>query len=355
MVGHSATLVRVLAAVAAIATVACSDNNDPVGTDRPATGLHASASGGSTGSGLPSADLQITGSASTGSPFTDSLFTYTLQIKNSGPDDASHATIVDTLPPSVTFAEIGLVNVSGTPLCTQTPTTTSVVASCDFGVLRKGASASMQVNIYAPDGAGPISNTANAISSLPDPVLSNNSVAITVQAQVAKPAKVVPVPAPGPVATVAFTTLPAEQFGGYVFAGGPSGVGFQFIPTVTGTLAELIVATEASGGGRSEFWIYNDDPLNPDHVGTLVLGPVFGAIPSVFTLAAITFPNGGPLLVAGQKYWLFGFGAAGELSGLWHDSGNVLLTTPCADGPLPSIFGYSSTCRYPAFEVVVLH
>jgi hypothetical protein len=353
MVGRSATLVTFLAAVAIIA---CSDQNDPRSTDRMATGLHASASGGVSGSAGPSADLQITGSASTGSPFTDSLFTYTFQIKNNGPDSAPHATIVDTLPPSVVAAGIGLVNVPGTPSCSQTPTATSVVEACDFGTLKKGASVSMQVMAYAPDSAGPFSNTANAVSSLPDPVLTNNSVTINAQAQVAKPAKVVPTPTPTPVATVAFTTLPAEQFGGYVFAGGPSGVGFQFTPTVTGALANLIVATESSGGGRSEFWIYNDDPVNPGHPGTLLFGPVFGVIPSTFSLDVISFPKGGPVLTAGQQYWLFGFGATGELSGLWHLSSNVLATTPCASGPFPGIgVQPGAACRYPAFQIVVLH
>ena len=96
-------------------------------------------------------------------------------------------------------------------------------------------------------------------------------------------------------------------------------------------------------------------PANPDHVGTLLFGPVFGVIPSTCSLDAITFPKGGPPLVAGQKYWLFGFGVTGELSGLWHDaSTGSLLTTPCASGPFPGIGGYS-TCPYPAFEIVVVH
>jgi hypothetical protein len=342
--------------LAAAAIAACSDHNDPVGTDRAATGLHASGSGGVAGSSGPSADVQITGSASTGSPFTDSLFTYTFQIKNNGPDSALHATIVDTLPQSVISAGIGLVNVPGNPVCGQTPTGTKVIASCDFGTLKKGASVSMQVMVYAPDSAGPFSNTASAISSVPDPVLTNNAVTINSQAQVAKPARAAPTPPPAPVATVAFSTLPAEQFGGYVFAGGPTGVGFQFTPTVTGTLTELIEATESSGGGRSEFWIYNDDPLNPGHPGTLLLGPVFGVISSTFTLDAITFPKGGPLLTAGQQYWIFGFGATGELSGLWHLSSNVLATTLCATGPFPGIgVEPGAACRYPAFEIVVLH
>jgi len=353
---------------------ACGDHNDPVSSNRTAAGLHASASGGTSGSSGPAADLQISGSASTGSPFTDSLFVYTFQIKNVGPDSAPDATFVDTLPPSLTFASVTLVNTGGvvlsqpgaiigpisiTPFCTQTLTPTNVVALCDVGFLKKSGSVTIQVSVVAPDSPGPISNTAHAVSSFPDPSPANNSVTINVQAQAAKPAKVNPTPTPPPptpVPTVAFSTLPAEQFGGYVFAGGPSGVGFEFTPTVSGPMVNLITATEASGGGKSEFWIYNDNPLNPDNPGTLYFGPMFGVIQSTFALDIISFPKGGPPLVAGQKYWLFGFGVTGELSGLWHLSSNVLATTPCASGPFPGIgVEPGAACRYPAFQISVLH
>lgn len=348
MTSRSTTLLVVFMAGA---MVACSEQNDLVGARRKTTGTPASLSGGTVPPSGPSADLQISGSASTGSPFTDSLFAYTYQIKNAGPDSVLDVTFVDTLPPSLTFWGIDLVGVPGLPACGETMTAATVVVSCNLGALKKGASVSPQLFVYAPDSAGPVSNTAHTLSSIADPAPTNNSVTISVQAQIPRPGKV---PAPAPVAATAFTTLPADPDGGYVFAGGPSGVGFQFIPTVTGTLTELLTATQASGGGRSEFWIYNDDPLNPDHVGTLLFGPFFGTIPSVFSLDAVTFPKGGPPLVAGQKYWLFGFGATGELSGLWHYSSNVLATTPCAVGPFPGIGGYG-TCRYPAFEVIVLH
>jgi len=359
MVRRSAALLSLIAAGASVAIAACSDRNDLVSANRTATGLHASPSGGTvTPSGTPASDLQITGSASTGSPFTDSLFSYTFQIKNIGPDEAFRATIVDTLPPSVTFAGISIVNasgaVSGTQVCGTSLTPTSVVASCDVGDVGKGSSVTVQVMVYAPDAAGPFSNTGNAISDEPDPVLTNNAVTINTQAQAAKPGKVVP---PAPVEAVAFTTLPASPDGGYVFAGGPSGVGFRFTPTVTGAMFELLTSTQASGGGRSEFWIYNDDPLNPGNPGTLLFGPMFGTISSTFSLDAIAFPKGGgPVLTAGQAYWIFGFGVTGELSGLWHLSSNVSATTPCAIGPFPGIgVEPGAACRYPAFEIIVLH
>jgi len=49
-------------------------------------------------------DIQITGSASNGSPTVGSTFTYTYQIKNAGPwGTYGGLTFTDTLPPSLTF------------------------------------------------------------------------------------------------------------------------------------------------------------------------------------------------------------------------------------------------------------
>src|SRR4051812_18320217 len=53
------------------------------------------AGGGGTGSG---ADLQVSGSASTGSPVAGTPFIYAFQIKNSGPSAASATTFTDQLP-----------------------------------------------------------------------------------------------------------------------------------------------------------------------------------------------------------------------------------------------------------------
>lgn len=337
----------ITAVLASSAITACGPGaSDVVAIRRP--NQQPAASGGTPATAGPAADVQVTGSANTGSPFVDSLFTYTFQIKNNGPDSAFDATIVDTLPPSVVFASIGPVNVSGTPACTQALTATSTVATCDFGTLRKGATATMQVSAYAPDTAGPFSNTAHATSTVPDPALTNNAVTINSQAQAAKAAK------PVPILATAFSTLPAIVSGQYVFAGGPNGVGFAFTPTTSGTWAELAVSVHGGGGGRAEFWLYADDPLNPGHPGAVIAGPIFGPIPATFgapTVIALS-ATVAPVLVAGQRYWLFGFGSVGELSGIWDLSSDPSLTGPCAVGPF-GIAVQPGPCRYPAFQIVV--
>lgn len=51
-------------------------------------------------------DVQITGSASTGSPLTSSSFTYTFQVKNNGPQPAPGVTVTDVVPAALTFAGV---------------------------------------------------------------------------------------------------------------------------------------------------------------------------------------------------------------------------------------------------------
>src|SRR3954453_22995434 len=50
------------------------------------------------------ADLQTSGSASTGSPIAGPPFNYVFQVRNAGPQDARGARFTDKLPPGTTFA-----------------------------------------------------------------------------------------------------------------------------------------------------------------------------------------------------------------------------------------------------------
>jgi uncharacterized repeat protein (TIGR01451 family) len=325
-------------------------------------GAHAARGGASfaASTAAAGADLQISGSASTGSPFVDSAFTYTLQIKNAGPDSVLHATIVDTLPPDVVFTGVSFPEVvpSNTtlppppPNCNQTLTATSTSVACDFGTLRKGEGATLFLDVTAPPTAEAFADTARVTSDRSDPAPANNIVIMSSRSQAAKPAK----PAkPVSVLATAFTTLPAVVSGQYVFAGGPNGVGFQFTPTVSGTWSELFVSMHGDGGGRAQFSLYTDDPVDPGHPGTL-LATIFGPIPpTAGSITLISVPKASAVsLVAGQPYWLFGFGAVGELSGIWDLAADASLLGRCATGP----FGISlqaAPCRLPAFQIDVLH
>jgi uncharacterized repeat protein (TIGR01451 family) len=330
-----------LASLSMTCLVACSQK-DIAGPSRIAAGGRALAQGGVAPTG---ADLQISGSIPFGSPNIGSSFAYSFQVKNAGPDSAPGATLVDVLPTGMSFGSAS-VNDAVIP-CSQTDQT----VTCPLGTIKNGAQVTVLFLAVSPSVAGTDTNSATATSLVSDPKPTNNTVNILTKV-LAPNARV----APPPVFATAFTTMPVGVIGGqYVIAGGPNGVGFQFTPTVTGTWAGLVVSTFAGSGGRSEFWIYADDPLHPGHPGALVGGPVFGVISSTATstLDGITVPStAAGVLTAGKQYWIFGFGNTAELSGFWNLNANPLLTGRCAVGP----FGFAvlaAPCVYPAFQVIV--
>ena len=121
------------------------------------------------------ADLQVSGSASTGSPNAGASYSYTFQIKNSGPDSAVSATFSDTLPAGVGY-NAATVNGSAAPCGIL-----GVVVSCDLGTLASGAQATVVLSSYAPVTVGSFSTTGTATSATADPNTANNSVTVTVQ------------------------------------------------------------------------------------------------------------------------------------------------------------------------------
>jgi conserved repeat domain len=90
-------------------------------------------------------DLQISGSASTGSPNAGAAFSYTFQIKNSGPDAASDVTFTDTLPAGTGF-NYATANGIVFP-CAEA----SMIVTCNLGAISKG---SQSVVVVKPRRAG---------------------------------------------------------------------------------------------------------------------------------------------------------------------------------------------------------
>src|SRR5579884_3243418 len=233
------------------------------------------------------ADLQLTGSIPFGSPNIGTLFAYSFQVKNVGPDSAPGVSFVDVLPPGMTFGGASLNGGASLP-CQQADQT----VSCGLGTIKSGAQITVLFEATSPLTAGTDTNTATVTSTASDPKPTDNTVSILTK--VLAP-KVGGGGVPAPVTATAFSTLPVGVIGGqYVIAGGSNGVGFQFTAAATGTWSGLVVSTFAGGGGRSEFWIFADDPLNPNHPGALVGGPVFGVISSTATstLDGIAVPSG---------------------------------------------------------------
>jgi uncharacterized repeat protein (TIGR01451 family) len=135
--------------------------------------------GGGGGGGVPaptgSPDLQLVGSASSGSPALGSAFSYKFQVKNSGQGGASGVTFDDPLPASVVGTSVS----SDTGTCTVDTVANSV--HCDVGGLAVGKQATITVNAIAPSSPGAVTNTASTGLAETDANPANNSASVTVQ------------------------------------------------------------------------------------------------------------------------------------------------------------------------------
>jgi uncharacterized repeat protein (TIGR01451 family) len=118
-------------------------------------------------------DVQVTGSASTGSPARGATYSYTFQVKNNGPLPAYVVTFSDPLPAAVGFA--GVQTTAGT--CSQATGT----VSCSLGDLAVGAQANVVITVTAPASPATFTNTASVASASPDRQPANNSVGVSVQ------------------------------------------------------------------------------------------------------------------------------------------------------------------------------
>ncbi len=122
-------------------------------------------------------DLQLTGSASQGSPPVGGTYSYTYQVKNAGPWPTSGgASFSDDLPASLAF--VAVTATSGA--CTGGQT-----VSCALGDLANGAQATITITVRAPPTAQQIVNTASASLAAPqlDTNAANDAVAIAVAAR----------------------------------------------------------------------------------------------------------------------------------------------------------------------------
>ena len=112
------------------------------------------------------ADLSITKVDSVDPALAGTSLTYTLEVTNNGPSDATSVVVTDTLPAGVTF-----VSTSG---CTEDP---NGVPTCSLGTLLAGGSASYTVVVdIDSDTLGTLTNSASVASAATDPVTANDSV-----------------------------------------------------------------------------------------------------------------------------------------------------------------------------------
>jgi uncharacterized repeat protein (TIGR01451 family) len=139
----------------------------------------AFAAGGTT----TGADLQTSGSASTGSPVAGAPFVYNFQVKNSGPQDAYPSSFSDQLPAGTVLDSAQASSNGVVTQCTAADGAGAKVVTCDLGDILKGGQAAVQINVHAPTTAGTYSDTGTASSPLTDPQPSNNSATVAVKVQ----------------------------------------------------------------------------------------------------------------------------------------------------------------------------
>ncbi|WP_456376660.1 isopeptide-forming domain-containing fimbrial protein [Thiolapillus sp.] len=111
------------------------------------------------------ADLRITKTDDVDPVSIGDTVTYTLQVFNDGPSNATNVVVTDTLPAGMTF-------VSSTG-CDNDP---AGVPSCNLGSMAAGTSKSYAVAVTIDQGvAGTLTNSASVVSSTPDPNTGNNT------------------------------------------------------------------------------------------------------------------------------------------------------------------------------------
>ena len=116
-----------------------------------------------------SADLGLTGGASSSGPF----ITYTFGLTNGGPSGATGVVFTDTLPSSLLFQSI-----TAPPgfVCTTPPVGSSGTITCTAPSFANGATGTFTiVTTAAPGTTGPITNSAGVSSGTSDPNPGNSS------------------------------------------------------------------------------------------------------------------------------------------------------------------------------------
>jgi uncharacterized repeat protein (TIGR01451 family) len=221
----------------------------------------------------PSADLEVI--SKTGAPdpvVTGSVLTYTITVRNNGPNAATNATVSDNLPPGALFTSCSS---TGGGVCGGSGQNRSVT----FATLVAGATETVtlttEANCSLADGSL-ISNTASIASPTFDPNPANNSKSVTVTAM--NPPPVIDCPsdrdavAATPGSTTAIVNYPDPAVtdncpGVTVVCNPPSGSAFPLgVTTVNCTATDSGGAT-ASCSFTIKVWdVCIQDDSNKDYI-----------------------------------------------------------------------------------------
>jgi uncharacterized repeat protein (TIGR01451 family) len=109
------------------------------------------------------ADLIISKDSAPDPVVAGELLTYTIQVSNAGPSDATGVIVTDTLPAEVSFVSASSGCIANTPI------------RCELGTLNAHASTIITVVVSVDVGiVGTINSAATTIGNQTDPVTSNN-------------------------------------------------------------------------------------------------------------------------------------------------------------------------------------
>jgi uncharacterized repeat protein (TIGR01451 family) len=139
--------------------------SDPV----PSNNTDSTGNGGTTG--VTTADMRITKTASIPAAAAGQTFDYTLVVVNNGPSTATGVVVADTTPSG--FSLISATSTQGS--CTATTT-----VSCTIGTMLNGATVTITLHGTA-SGAGSLVNTATVSANETDPVPANNTSTVNLQ------------------------------------------------------------------------------------------------------------------------------------------------------------------------------
>jgi uncharacterized protein len=123
----------------------------------------------------PAADLSITLTSSPQPVLTSATLTYTINLTNNGPDHAANVVVSDKLPSSLAFTSCAA---SGGGVCGGTGNNLTV----SFAAINAGSTETITLNALVNGllfNGTSITNTANAVSVINDPLAGNNSATTT--------------------------------------------------------------------------------------------------------------------------------------------------------------------------------
>lgn len=149
-------------------TAALSANETDLHPADNSSTIQTTATDGTIGNGAY-ADLGLTASAGSSPATLGSELTYTLNVRNDGPDSATDVVVRDTLPSTATFVS----SASGQGTCAES----GGIVTCDLGTLQSGQETTIEIGVL-PTQAGPIASSAIASSNQQDPVPGNDMASV---------------------------------------------------------------------------------------------------------------------------------------------------------------------------------